>query len=285
MIKDIDQKLAVSEIFHTDFGDFALISSDDVMFYVPQSVLQYCSGVFRTMFEIEVQIEDKKPVHMQADAAILTTILTFASPNLPDPSVIDLTRLGELLRVAKQYEMDAVFDQLRKTFREIQVVDNSVVEPLVVRVPMESLVVAHGFNCINEARLALREVIKDDSSKDPAGDFGMSVDLGNHIINLRLQRGTWFAAKLDMIISKAAVAVVIGPVGAMQWSSKSTRELMEYPSILTLRRIIAGGITSGYLVAGTAKRIMQLEVEPEASVLEAALPELEQPGPGVLPTD
>jgi len=58
-------ELTVSGIFNETTGDFALISSDQTIFYVPRKVLQYSSEVFENMFEIGTpSSEDNAPIQM-----------------------------------------------------------------------------------------------------------------------------------------------------------------------------------------------------------------------------
>jgi BTB/POZ domain len=277
-----------SSAFNETSSDFALISSDNTIFYVPRAVLQLSSKVFETMFKAGTEsAEDADPIRMQATGKELETVLKFAHPGHKNPIVNDATTLADLLRVAKQYEMEVVLDNLREWFVKPRYENGVSTEPIAIREPLTSFVVAASFEFENEVRFALREVVKSDLEKelDKARKYDIPLSLMHLLYKLRAARVVWHTGKVmelseALITSRQSlnrrqvsassfgfatsvgtvtesvdrdVAMINLPVGCLQWQYSAMKALEARPTFHTLKEAVSkemNGDTGGGVFSG-----------------------------------
>ncbi|KAG8785499.1 hypothetical protein FRC20_001431 [Serendipita sp. 405] len=196
----------VSKGFPDGKGDITLLTVDNVIFHVHRAILQHSSAVFETIFEAgDAKDEEDEPTKQQlkfeADAATLDLLLRHIYQNHCSPRIEDVDQLASVFRAAKRYEMEGVFDQLRRSLLEMRITRRKVVSPLYIRYPFAILAITYAFELYEEARLALRECMKGDmkAHMEGASNFDVPVPLMNTIISLRESRANWFKSKLDGI--------------------------------------------------------------------------------------
>lgn len=196
----------VSPVYPAGHGDIALITLDNTLFHVHRAILQHSSLVFATIFESdskEEQGEDEcqAPLKMETDGATLERLLTFAYPDRQSPSLDDVEAIANVFRAAKRYEMDGVIYQLRKSLIETKIKHDGLTPPLYVRAPLAVLVICYAFDCLDEARLALRECLKGNLEDHIASShsFELSSELLSKLLHLRSERMGWFTAKLNTL--------------------------------------------------------------------------------------
>jgi BTB/POZ domain len=289
----------VSSIFDETTGDFALISSDETIFHVPRAVLQLSSKVFEAMFEAGTpSTEDVAPIRMQADAQHLEMILKLTHPGHISPIISDITTLAELLRIAKQYEMESVKDQLRVWFMKERIEDGMVLQSIIAASPLAAFVVATSFECVDEARYALKEVIKCDLCQDLGAckNYEIPLYLMQYILKLRAGRATWLKTRLKQFSKLARnhcmFAANHGHSSAtkeeavdlcLTWEQNASEALEAVPSFTTLKIILCdasfGSIPDNLFRTSDLKVVwkMMTELEERAKELEfAPLPELDK---------
>ena len=179
--------------FPAGYGDFKLISSDDVVFHFPRFLLSHVSPVFRDMFGVANSSSEPPELKITEESTTINRLLRFFDPNkkiLPiDYS--DQTATVRLFEAARKYQVDQVFDWWEK---EIQVesvskgwkeLDN----------PMQVLALVSRYHLPQVARVALRQLISAPSS-EMQSSISFESGLFYHLIQLREQRVRWYVDQL-----------------------------------------------------------------------------------------
>ncbi|PVF96613.1 hypothetical protein CPB86DRAFT_678739, partial [Serendipita vermifera] len=185
-------KIAVSRQFGPSAGDISLLSSDNVLFYYPSAILRYVSPFFAAKFEANehlVVTGEHPHIPVQADSCTLTSILIIAHPGLPNPTVDTVATLQKLLAVAREYDMKGVRETLKSLFHT-PVTNRKNQGSLIQREPLHSFMVAVTYDCIDEGRFALQEVIKCDwwSELERVKAFNIPIPLLRIIMVARAER-------------------------------------------------------------------------------------------------
>jgi hypothetical protein len=240
---------------------------------------------------------DETPIAIQADAKHLEMILQFAHPALVSPKVDDVATLAQLLRIAKQYEMDGVLGQIREWFTKASVTDAGVIYPISMRDPLAAFVLAFSFDCLDEARYALREVIKCDLSQElgPAKNFEIPLYLLQQIEELRTERTAWYMMKVTTLSQAVILSCMnFNPNSSLskssaysqapdcaRWQGSAMKALQRAPSFSTLKGLIYNSATHTlteemFKRSDVSSTVWQLMTrwEVEATELESKLPEL-----------
>lgn len=283
-------------------GDFPLVSSDGTIFFVPENVLRFNSKVFDDMFRVGAPSDnDTIPLAMQADAKHLEMILKLTHPSHVAVDVNEVSTLAELLRIAKQYEMDAVIRQLRGSFLRTRIENGVLMEPITVREPLAAFVVAISFDFIDEARFALGKVIECDLSQElgKAKRFEIPLYLMQYILDLRASRTEWLKEKVtkltklvitpcrktitDSTSSELAREDALAQLtDCMQWKQQASQALQAQPTFLTLNCLVfdknSGAIADGMFRGTDLSVVWELMASWEAKVDKdsAHLPNLEE---------
>jgi hypothetical protein len=198
-------KSTVSRQFGPSAGDLTLLSSDNVLFYYPYSILQYASRVFAARFEADDNLlvsGSQSRIPVKADSCTLASILTFAHPGLPNPHIESVTTLQKLLTLAQEYDMRGVRNVLKTLFLHIPTTQGTDQRSLIHREPLYSFIVAVSFDCIDEAQFALREVIKCDwwSELERVKAFSIPLPLLRIIMLARAERKSTLRLMADEIV-------------------------------------------------------------------------------------
>ncbi|CCA73445.1 hypothetical protein PIIN_07399 [Serendipita indica DSM 11827] len=180
--------------FPVGYGEFILISSDNVVFHFPHFLLGHVSPVFRDMFSLSSSeaVTGPPEVKLTEDSATIDHLLRFFDPNkkiLPTESLDQMVRLYE---AAHKYQVQQVSDWLE---REIQIIALSKRSKEFSN-PMQVLAVASRYRLPEVARVALRQLISAPSSA-MQGDITVGSNLFGHLLHLREQRLRWYIQHLD----------------------------------------------------------------------------------------
>ncbi|KAG8809325.1 hypothetical protein FRC17_003497 [Serendipita sp. 399] len=185
-----------SEEFPPGYGDFRLISSDNVVFHFPPWFLSHMSPVFKDMLALATEDSQRtNELQMTEDAETLDRFLRFCDP-LKKVLPLNLDKLQPLLEAARKYQVTKIFEWMEE--RILADVER-VMTPAPARIqdPMTVLALATRFDLENLARLALRELVKA-----PAKEFQTSMvfesDMFMHLFHLRQQR---IKAMVDRVLA------------------------------------------------------------------------------------
>jgi hypothetical protein len=276
-----DPPMRVSGIFNAQFGDLALQSSDGTFFYVPRALLQLSSKPFATAIEAEATAGSNTAIQVQTTSDALELLLTFIHPGVPNPIIHDLPTLTELVRIAKQYEMEFVISSLRACFLNNRPGKRSTEEqPLVKAEPLASLAVAYSFELHDVARAALRELVKQDLGAQLRAARGHDIPLSlvEVIFKLREDRVRWYRDKLLWLCDIVANQIYSSSMRQnredfIAWKAESLEAISAGPNLETLKARHALAIHLRLThVTNTWSQMCSWEIE--ALKMESTLPDL-----------
>lgn len=268
-----DENPRISETFNREFGDFALLSSDDTLFYMPRAILQYSSRVFATMLEIgSSSSTNDTPVTMQADSRILKMTLTFIHPGMANPAVEDVKTLAQLLRISKQYEMEGMLDALRLCFLTSSITTG---ESLIIREPLAVLALASAFEYKDIETMALEEVIKGNMAADigASKDFEIPLAVFQRVLKAREDRVRIYMEKVLAINNVATSTCVNAPDYSKvrlvkereDWLKSATHVIFKQPNLGTLMELASQAVKKGLITGDKMWRMrMEWEMNPAA---------------------
>ncbi|KAG8766283.1 hypothetical protein FRC20_005831 [Serendipita sp. 405] len=178
-------ELRDSEEFPQGYGDFRLISSDNVVFHFPPWFLSHMSPVFKDMLAMASNDEQRNSeLRLTEDADTLDRFLRFCDP-LKRILPLDMERVQPLLEAARKYQIPKIFEWMEE---RILMDMGKVNSPLMkIQEPMTILALATRFDLENLAKVALRELIKAPS-KDFQTTVAFESHMFMHLFHLRQQR-------------------------------------------------------------------------------------------------
>lgn len=231
------------------------------------------------------------PVLVQANANILDLILRFIHPGLVNPVVTNVTTLGSLFKVAKQYEMDGMRGILQHCF--LNPVHGST-RPLFKTEPLTSLAIAIAFECREVERLALIEVIKGEveETTESSEGFDIPVRVLQRIQALKENRVDRYLEKIIGIGLNIAVtaestrihaesrrfinnleppaATVTPTATAMGWLRTAKTGILKQPTAAKFREVVFEAVERRLISSESVWRMIQ-ECEEEAIGFESGL--------------
>jgi hypothetical protein len=166
--------------FPGGYGDFAVQSSDGVIFHFPQFLLSFVSPVFRDMYEMGNNATNSEILKLTEDAETLDLLFQFIDPTKEPPRLIWET-VVKFMDAADKYQVNGVLSWFQKEAELEASRKNSIGYPLIC------FEVAARFNLKDLINLAARDLIKS-----PKGnlEFSPTVDsrLVSRIYQLRADR-------------------------------------------------------------------------------------------------
>jgi hypothetical protein len=154
-----------SETFHEGYGDFAIKSSDGVIFHMPSFLLSYMSPVFKDMFALgpprgnhDQTQPQQEPVCLTEDSKTLDLLFRHIDPK-QTPQPLDEHTIPNLLEAANKYQVSFVmtwFDKEARASKQIrQDAQISPVDALISSNPTLVLSLASRYGLSSLAREAL----------------------------------------------------------------------------------------------------------------------------------
>jgi hypothetical protein len=255
----------ISEMFNKEFGDFALLSSDDTLFYMPHPILQYSSKVFAAMLEIgSSSSTTNTPVMIQADSDILKMTLTFIHPGMANPVIKDVKTLAQLLRISKQYEMDGMLEALRLC---LLTPSEATGESLIIREPFAALALASAFEFKDIETMALQEVIKGNMAADIGAsmDFEIPLAVSQQVIEAREARVCRYMGNILAINNMATHTIVQAPKYSgielerkrQTWMDSATEAIIRDPTQNRLKELASQAVTMELVTGDTMWKMME----------------------------
>jgi hypothetical protein len=160
-----------SETFHKGFGDFALKSSDGVVFYISQFLLAYTSPVFKDMFALgpnsntltggstaQEATSTLDPLQLTEDAETLDLLFRHIDPTLSNPP-LDKNSIGKLLEATRKYQIlgVAAWFEAEATKKIKHPNENLYGDSFLAQNPMLALSLAAEHNLTDLCREAIRQ--------------------------------------------------------------------------------------------------------------------------------
>lgn len=269
-----------STIFNEKFGDFALLSSDGITFFMPRVIIQHSSKVFAAMFEVGKPEENNAPIKTQAESAILELLFTFLHPGMPNPIIKDLATLVEIIKVATQYEMELVLSNLQACFFDQKVPKSQGSRQSIIKAePLASLAVAYEFSLSDIIVAALREVLKGDLGAQllAAEQYELPLSVLGKVYKLREERVDWYSSKV-LYLCSLADSNVYGIGGQIRdhykkWREDALKAIRIRPNINTLKGLHSKAAKEGFF--NVTQTWSQISVwEAEALQMEESFSEL-----------
>lgn len=171
------QNVRDSDEFPAGYGDFALVSSDGVRFYIQRLFLFYVSPVFKDMFGTG---EDPSELVLTEDADTLDRLLRFIDP-IKDPLPVDSKSIVRLLEAATKYRVSKA---LRWWENEVLREGSKMEQPII------AFSLATRYNLPNAARKALQLLVTADDSIF-TNDHQLDPRLIAYLTRLRTERSHW----------------------------------------------------------------------------------------------
>ncbi|KAG8806665.1 hypothetical protein FRC17_004874 [Serendipita sp. 399] len=227
--------ITTSPEFPEDYGDFKLISSDNVAFHFSRFLLSYQSSVFKGMFAVgESYVHQPDELLLTEDSNTLDCLLQYLDPKkVPTPPTVQSVQ--PLLEACRKYDIPTVAkrweEQLMTVWRASPDLDETISRPF------ECLALASRFNLNLLARFALREL-----TKAPIAQLKTDVVFENwismHLISLRAARVDWFERKFAAFLNSIPSAAC-NQTQSHVWMYiaviKIIQELHKEPSWKTIR--------------------------------------------------
>ncbi|KAG9056825.1 hypothetical protein FS842_009419 [Serendipita sp. 407] len=190
------QNRAVSKEFPPGYGDVALVTRDNCVFYFPRFLLSHTSPVFRDMLQSQNYSIDN-PLHVNEDRTTIDLYLHHIDPTKPTPNLDKDTIFG-LLDASRRYQTPMI----SQTWLSDQLIarDNTV-NSVVREQPMVILNVGEEYNLPNVAQVALREIIMADATSliNPQ-EHSISHGMWRHITRLRVERHKFLSNHLIRLL-------------------------------------------------------------------------------------
>ncbi|KAG8810516.1 hypothetical protein FRC17_002904 [Serendipita sp. 399] len=259
--------------FPQGYGDFKLISSDNVTFHFSKFLLSYQSSVFEGMFSAGASsAHQSDELQLTEDSATLECLLRYLDPKkTPIPPTID--NAEPLLEACRKYDLPTVAqrweEHLMTKWKGIPASDEAVSRP------MECLAIASRSNLDQLARFCLREVIKAPMALLTTSNIVLESRLLVHLLKLKVDRMDWFENKFAAFFASnvGESCNSIYSHNAMERAAfEVIRALHQEPSLRALSRYTNAWDSPCGHFQGSATLFNSWRGEIEA--LEAALPEL-----------
>ncbi|PVG01575.1 hypothetical protein CPB86DRAFT_752864 [Serendipita vermifera] len=107
--------IKISPEFPTGYGDFEILSSDNVVFSFPRGILVHVSPVFKDMFSFGANsdAEKREPLRLTDNASTIKQLLLFNDP-LRDPVKITTDTVSSFLEGAMKYQISRMLSAFEK---------------------------------------------------------------------------------------------------------------------------------------------------------------------------
>ncbi|KAG8812829.1 hypothetical protein FRC17_001803 [Serendipita sp. 399] len=228
--------IGTSHEFPEGYGDFKLVSSNNVTFYFPKFLLSYQSSVFEGMFAAGASSANQSnELRLTEDSGTLECLLRYLDPKKRSvPPTVDNVR--PLLEASRKYDIPLIAElweeQLMAQWRGVPASDE-----LISR-PMECLAIASQFNLDQLTRFALRELLKAPLEKFTT-DIIFESRTFLHLMKLRANRIDWFEGKFVAFLATnvSTTCSYVQYHDIMHRAVKTiTREIHQEPSWKTIKK-------------------------------------------------
>lgn len=207
--------LRPSKVFCEGYGDFALQSSDGVVFYISSFLLAYASPVFGDMFNLgprpiqsdqndardDIALQPTPPVQLSEDAFTLDLLLRHIDPKqIPAPIG---EHVGKLLEVARKYQLGTIMLWFEtESMKYVEHPNNPTPgQSLMSYNPLLVLSLATEYDLRNLAQQAACAIIIGEASLLQK-NVDIRLDIYRHVCALREARIQWYVERIGVIASK-----------------------------------------------------------------------------------
>jgi len=201
--------------FPDGYGDFALQSSDGVVFHIAKFLLGYTSPVFRDMFEISAfsasdkegtevapQGQQAPPVRVTEEADTLDQMLRHIDPKQPTP-ILNESSIGTLLEAARKYQIGTIMAWFEgECMKHVEYPNNPTPgKSLMTRNPLLVLALATEYDMPTLGQLAACAIV-GGKVELLQKDVNMPLKLYRHVYGLREERIQWYLQRIGNIANK-----------------------------------------------------------------------------------
>ncbi|PVF99426.1 hypothetical protein CPB86DRAFT_731469 [Serendipita vermifera] len=210
----------VSKTFCEGYGDFALQSCDEIVFYISRFLLAYTSPVFRDMFDLGGTIEmfesiqvtegmdisdakrEVKPIQVSEDAHTLDLILRHIDPKQVAAPINEAT-IEKLLEAARKYQLPTIMAWFSaEAMKHVEHPNNPIPgRSLMARNPLLVLSLATEYEMPILAQQAVCAIVTGEVSLLQK-DVNIRLDIYRRVYALREERINWFLALIGSIAGK-----------------------------------------------------------------------------------
>jgi hypothetical protein len=187
--------LQESKRFPKTYGDFSMQSSDGIVFYFPRSLLAYMSPVFDDMFSLGSGVrrgertETGPPLEISESSAALEHFLCHLDPKITHSSIDEAT-IGQVLELARKYQVQSIFDWFEKEVVNLRgpVFSPGGASSLLMTNPSLVLHLAATYGLPQTAQSACKFLAGCDVSLLDCEYSGIDLKIYIYVSNLRLSR-------------------------------------------------------------------------------------------------
>lgn len=212
--------------FPEGYGDFALLSSDKVVFHISKFLLGYASPVFSDMFDLgtssiveneerpssvlepqnldvmETPKQSPQQVSLEEPALILDQMLKHIDPKHSIEPLNEIT-IGGLLEAARKYQLATIMEWFKsESMKYCEYPDNPIPgKSLMSRNPLLVLALANEYDMSSLAQQATCAIIGGEAALLQK-DVNMPLKLYRHVSGLRDARIQWYLSLIGTIANK-----------------------------------------------------------------------------------
>ncbi|KAG8753110.1 hypothetical protein FRC14_006419 [Serendipita sp. 396] len=198
----------ISERFPSGYGDFALQSSDGVIFYFPRHILVSTSDFFRGMFELptsdQAQGTMHEPLVVTETADALEDLLEQIDPKMLTPA-LDNDKIIDILEVARKYQIQIIFDRFEEEIQvqyQLRNAPGRSTQLLLFSRPLLVLYIALQHDIESVGKRAIQELARCSSDLIGNDEIEIPTKVFKHIQRLREERIQKYRTYID-ILAKA----------------------------------------------------------------------------------
>lgn len=156
--KNPDQTPVYSVEFPKEYGDFALQSSDGILFGFPRLLLCLASPIFKDMLEIGDSTREREIVTLAEDRQSIEFLLQHIDPGKPTPE-LDWKFVTKILTMGDKYQIPSI----HKWFEMAVACEVAEAPSLSIKEPMICLELAIQYELPLAEKLALRQLCKSSA--------------------------------------------------------------------------------------------------------------------------
>jgi hypothetical protein len=192
--------IRTSPDFPPGYGDFEILSSDNIIFSFPSGVLAHVSPVFKDMFTIEYKgtPREQETLKVTEDAATIRLLLLFNDP-LREPLNVMKDTAVPFLEMAMKYQVSRMLSDFKKW-----VVSK---DGLIPHQAMMVLSLAERFTLRELGSVALSHLIKAHKDFISSKYHPISLTTSIQLLEYRMERTEWLVKKYMELIKALLFAM------------------------------------------------------------------------------